>query len=327
MGSSGISAELYLCNSANSAAIRKSLAKGARFVSAALAPTAGLMLLAAGSIGFALNAHAQVYINDKYPITNPGRDGNSLSPPHIDATNECTSHVYVDSFMPKATVRVYLNGSTLIGSATPHTGFWAVPLSVQLHVGDKVTATQTVNGVISAPSAPAVISTMPQTLPTPTVDPKIYACGRIVPVHNLLSGVTVEVTDTTTNTPIGSGYTPNIWGSDWSPVGTSALTAGHQVTAKQTACGNRHSDPSAPATVLTDPMPMASPKLVPPIVGNDTLTIDGVYTGSHIEAANTAVNPAADLGGGFCDFGQCLDGTRAAADRRREHRRHRIAVQ
>jgi hypothetical protein len=89
-----------------------------------------------------------------------------------------------------------------------------------------------------------------------------------VPVHNLLSGVTVEVTDTTANMPIGSGSTPNLWGSDWSPVGTSSLTAGHQVTAKQTACGNRHSDPSSPATVvLPDPTPMASPKLVPPIVG------------------------------------------------------------
>ena len=48
---------------------------------------------------------------------------------------------------------------------------------------------------------------------------------------------------------------------------------------------------------------MASPKLVPPIVGNDTLTVDGVYTGADIEAANIAVNPAADLGGGFSTSG------------------------
>jgi LGFP repeat len=304
MGSSGISAELCLCNNGNFIANVTPRSKVSRLVSAALAPIVGVMVLAAGCIGFAQNGQAQVYINDKYPIRDPGKDGNSLSPPHIAATHECSSHVYVDSFLPKATIRVYLNGTTQIGSATPHTGFWAVPLSVQLHVGDKITATQTVNGVISAASAPAVIDAMPQTLPTPTIDPKIYACGRIVPVHNLLSGVTVEVTDTTANMPIGSGSTPNLWGSDWSPVGTSSLTAGHQVTAKQTACGNRHSDPSSPATVvLPDPTPMASPKLVPPIVGNDTLTIDGVYTGSHIEAANTAVNPAADLGGGFSTSG------------------------
>ena len=59
-----------------------------------------------------------------------------------------------------------------------------------------------------------------------------------------------------------------------------------------------------------------------PIVGNDTLTIDGVYTGSRIEADNTAVNPAADLGAGFSTSGNVWMELRAAADGGREYRRH-----
>ena len=312
MGSSGISAALCLCGNGDSPASGGFLAKGLRPIAeglrpkssrrvptAALSPIAGLIVFAACSIGFVSSGHADIYINKDYPIDNPDRRGNSLSPPHIAATHECSSHVYVDSFLPKATIRVYLNGTTQIGSATPHTGFAAIALTVQLQVNDKVTATQTVNGVTSAHSAPAVIGTMPKTLPTPTIDPKIYACGRIVPVHNLLSGVTVEVTDTTANMPIGSGSTPNLWGSDWRPVGTSSLTANHQVTAKQTACKGNPSDASAPVTVRNDPMPMVDPKLAPPVVGNDTLTIDNVYTGADLAAVNNAVNPPGDLGGGF----------------------------
>ena len=200
MGSSGISAELCLCGNGNS---EIKSARGAGF--SATSSIIGLTVLAACCIGFVSSGQADVYINDRYPISNPARGGNSLSPPHIAATNECSTHVYVDLFIPKATIRVYLNGTTtIIGSATPQTGFAAIPLSQQLQVGDKVTATQTVNGVVSAPSAAAVIDDMPKILPKPTVDPNIYACGRIVPVHGLLSGVTVQVTDETAHAPLGS---------------------------------------------------------------------------------------------------------------------------
>ena len=294
MGSSGISAELYLCVNGNSEI------KSARGASSASSCIVGLTVLGACCIGFVSSGQADVYINDRYPISNPARGGNSLSPPHIAATNECSTHVYVNSFIPKATIRVYLNGTTtIIGSATPQTGFAAIPLSQQLQVGDKVTATQTVNGVVSAPSAAAVIDDMPKILPKPTVDPNIHACGRIVPVRGLLSGVTVQVTDETAHAPLGSGSTPNLWGSDWGPIGTTPLAAGHQVTATQTACKGKPSDASAPATVMGDPMPMVSPKLVPPVVGNDTLTVDSVYTGADLAAVNIAVNPPASLGGGF----------------------------
>jgi hypothetical protein len=74
----------------------------------------------------------------------------------------------VDSFVPKATVKVFLNGTTLIGGPiAPKQGFYAVPLTQALHVGDKITATQTVNGVTSVPSQPMVVGAMPAKLPRP----------------------------------------------------------------------------------------------------------------------------------------------------------------
>ncbi len=256
----------------------------------------GLILVPGLVAGFASTARADIYIDKEYPIT---RDGViELSPPNIEATSDCTTHVYVDSFVPKATIHVYL-GAALIGSATPETGFAAIAVNQQLHPNDTVTATQTVNGVTSAHSQPAVIGALPTTLPTPTVDTKIYACGRVVPIQNLLSGVKVTVTDLATGKQIGSGSTPNLWGSDWVPVGTSALTAGHKISATQTACSDRSNKSSNNAVVLTDQTPMTKPVLVPPIVGNDTVTVNDLYTGALIQARNAAATPPTPLGGGY----------------------------
>ena len=70
-----------------------------------------------------------VYVNPKFPIGGGNTGGRStLSPPVIAAVDECATHVYVVSFMPKATVRVILNGIKVIGTATPRFAFDAVPL-------------------------------------------------------------------------------------------------------------------------------------------------------------------------------------------------------
>jgi hypothetical protein len=232
-----------------------------------------------------------VFINPKFPIVGGNTGGRStLSPPVITAVDNCSTHVFVQSFIPKATVRVYLNGSTLIGSATPHFGFEAIPLTQPLNVGDKLTATQSVNGFVSVPSNPAtIVGSLPATLPMPAVDKHIYACGHIVPVGNLLPGVTVSVNDQSTGgVAIGNGFTPNNWGSNWAPVGTSALTAGHQITATQSACSAPPS-PAAPAQSVNDePTPMFEPKLDPPILGNDAVTLHDLYTGANVEVFDHA---------------------------------------
>jgi len=248
------------------------------------------LLLSCCILALTASASAQdgkVIINPKYPIR--GDNGVNLSPPQVEQTNECAKAVWVDSFVPGAEITVFKGGSTLIGGPfATQFGFAAVPLTVTLATGESITAKQTVNGVTSAPSLPMIVGTMPSTLPAPTIDPNIFACGRIVPVHNLVSGVNVEVTDATTGTPIGAGATPNLWGSDWDPVATSSLVAAHHITARQTSCTG-HISPNAPIVpVKADPAPIPAPVLDTPIVGNDAITAHDLDIGSLFQAYDHA---------------------------------------
>lgn len=251
----------------------------------ASAPVAAIkfvwMLVAVAGLALVAGARADVVINPNFPIRGPS----NLSPPRIAVTNECSTHVYVQSFVPGATIKVYLSGSILIGGPiAPPFGFGAIPLTRALNAGDVVTATQTVNGVNSQPSAPMVVPRMPSTLPPPQVGNDIYACGRIVPVHGLISGVTVEVRDRTTGSVIGNGSTPNDWGIDWDPVLTSPLNAGHMVDARQFACtGVPPSPHSAAVPVNADPSPLPSPVLDPFVVGDNALTAHHLLTGSFVQ--------------------------------------------
>ena len=70
---------------------------------------------------------AKVVINDQWPIQSPS-GASVLSPPHVEPTNQCSKSVYVDSFIPHATITVFLNGLTVIGGPTATDfGFTDVP--------------------------------------------------------------------------------------------------------------------------------------------------------------------------------------------------------
>ena len=238
-------------------------------------------------------ADDKVVINQKFPITNPGTANSNLSPPHIDPTNECAKQVRVDSFVPHATIRVYLKKTPppnqLIGGPyTSFFGFAGIPLTITLHTGDVVLATQTVNGVTSALSAPMVVGKMPNTLPDPDIDPPVYACGQIAPVDKLISGVNVEVQDSTASTIVGTDTTPNIYFSgNWDPVTVSSLDAppkispAHDIRAKQSAClGPPASNFGPSKKVENQPSPFEPPIVEQPIITNDTVTLDNLYTGA-----------------------------------------------
>ena len=235
----------------------------------------------------ALPASAQVPINDRWPIRGP--KGVNLSPPHVEPTNECSRSVYVDSFIPHATIRVFRSGIPISGPFHSQFGFADVPLTQVLHVGDSITATQQVNGVTSAQSAPMIVGKMPSKLPTPTVEARINECGHVVPVHNLVPGVKVEVNDLTASSVIGHGATPNLWGSDWDPVGTSPLVKGHQISAIQSACTGVQSAAAPAVTVPPEPAPLKAPALDTPIVGNDAVTAHDLYIGSILQAFQPGV--------------------------------------
>lgn len=250
-------------------------------------PSAIIRICFAAIVGlcFAASAYADdVYINPRYPIGSDKSPG--LSPPHVHQTNECATHVYVDSFIPKATIKVFRNGSLVGGPYVPKFGFGAIELTTPLKTGDKVTATQTVNGVTSAQSAAMVVGAMPATLPPPTVGPAIYACGRVVPVTGLTSGVTVEVRDDTAAMNIGNGSTPNDWGDNWAPVGTSSLKSGNEIVARQQACTGVMSNYSPKQKVNADPTPFDPPTVDKPIIGNDAITLHKLFTGAEVTASN-----------------------------------------
>jgi hypothetical protein len=245
-----------------------------------------------------ITARAGVYINPRFPIAGGKTEGRTvLSPPVITQVDECARHVYVESFVPKATVRVFLNGGTLIGTATPRFAFEAVPISHVLHTGDKLTATQSVNGSTSLHSTPAtVVGALPATLNAPAVNPTLYACGRVVDVNNLFPGITVSVQDASAgNAAIGASFTPNNWGSHFAPVVTSSLIAAHQITATQSSCATPTSAPAPAQPVLADPSAILAPQLDPPIVGNDAITLHSLYIGADVQILNFAAGIGAGL--------------------------------
>jgi tyrosinase len=240
--------------------------------------------------------------NRDYPISNPSNGAPYLSRPVVEQTNECSVRVKVTSFIPGATIDVYLTATVsgpvspkkLIGGpiAVPVNGM-AVKLTQSLKYGDQVRATQTVNGVTSALSAlPMITGPMLKSLPKPTVDGKnMYACGVIVPVYNLVPGVKVEVFDKTAGgtSPIGTDTVPDDWGSNWDPVLTTQLdappktAAAHEIHAKQTACNGADSGFGPALPVQADPASIPEPGVVSAVKGNTAITLDKLLTGAIVQ--------------------------------------------
>ena len=241
---------------------------------------------------------AQV-INKDLPIK--GDNGQVyLSPPLIEPTGECSTRVKISSFIPGATIHVYLTATVagpvspkkLIGGPTalPVNGM-TVHLTQALKALDELEATQTFLGVTSALSAPMTAGPMLTSLPEPTIDDKnIYACGVIAPVYNLVSGVTVKVFDKTAGgATIGTDSTPDDWGSNWDPVLTSALDAppktspAHDIYAQQSACNGATSSPGPAVAVQPQPPTVNQPDVQSAIVGNNTVTLDKLLTGAIVQ--------------------------------------------
>lgn len=228
------------------------------------------------------------------------REPNNLSPPRVSRPiRECAEAVYVDGFAPGAVVRVYADGVE-VGTSVPHFGFADVDLTQALAVGQSVAATQSIDGVESAPSLdPVVVEAWPPggALPKPDVDDELYECGRVVPVGNLLESCRVKVTEA--GTLRGQAEAPGTW----KPVVTNAgLTKGQPVSAQAFACEGDpareiKSTPADDVAVQPAPDPMQAPKLEPGtvVVGNDAVVLDNLYIG----AAVAVLQGGSTIGGGF----------------------------
>ena len=269
-------------------------------------------------------------IPKQFPIKDPqGRP--TLSPPHIYQTNECATKVYVDSFKPHATINIYLldppNPRKLIGGPVDSFfGHDAIPLTQTLHTNDELEATQTVNGVTSAYSTRMKVGAMPTSLHDPDVLPPFYACGQVVPVDGLVSGVNLEVQDQTAGTIIGADSIPNVYSSDgWDPPTVSPLEAppktspAHEVRAKQSACTGVHSNYGPAKKIDAQPVPCNHPPTVqPPIVGNDAVTVDNLYTGAVVQIYDHSTLESTTLATGSSNSDGLSHPVKASSDIRAE---------
>ncbi|WP_109488503.1 LGFP repeat-containing protein [Occallatibacter savannae] len=229
-------------------------------------------------------------INDRFPIREP----NSLSPPIVGPIGECAKAIHVSGFLPHAIVRVQVNGIQR-ASAQPYFAEADIDLPAPLALNDKVTATQQVLGITSAPSVvPSVASAYPA-LNKPVVGPDLYSCGQIVPANMLNPGTVVDVFRNATPSAIGEGNATQ----PWQPIFTQSLNSGDHITVIQTACPSlptkKLSPVSDPVTVKSSPNPPPAPSVEAYPVGADAVVLDGLFVGANVQVLDNG----APSGNGF----------------------------
>ena len=239
-----------------------------------------------------LRAVDEPRIDPEFPVNEHTISAPIVHPP----IHDCARVVHVSGFMSKALVKVFANGVE-VGKGTSLVGESDIPLSRALVDKESVTATQTVNGVTSDASDPAVPVTRYPKLTTPVVSSEIYACGRAVPVDNLVASTRVQVTDTTAagSPVIGTGETPG----PWFAVPTSSLVKDHFLTAVQTACPDTAPSSSPvtkpPIKVKASPTPVPKPEVDQDAViveGSEAIVLHKLLPGSEIEikAGSTVIS-------------------------------------
>lgn len=241
-------------------------------------------------------------LNDKFPV-----DERNLSPPIVGKPiHECAKVVHVSGFIPHAIVRVYANVIDEVGKKNPYFGEDDIQLTRALKFGEKITATQTVGSVTSLQSYdPVPVGHYPTSLNKPRVGidianpsaPRaVWGCGQVVPVDELVESVHVLAFQD--GGQIGEADAAG----KWQPVGTSKLTAGHQVAARQIACPDLptktiKSPLSDPLTVSSAPSPLPTPSVQKSslVVGNDAVVVEKLFVGAAIDITDHHVH----IGGGL----------------------------
>jgi hypothetical protein len=219
-------------------------------------------------------------LNEEYQI----ETGEQLSIPYIKSPlYTCAQAVFVSGFVPGALVRVFADG-TEIGRETPHLGYAKIELDRPLKQGETVTATQEVNGKESAESLGVTVQEFDGDLPTPVIKHDPIECGHIVNVGNAVSSARIEVFENGSKVgeeaTAGEFESVNIW--------PATFSRGATVRARLVRCTDGPGDEvtgqkSKPATVQPEPSPVTAPNVEPPTVGNDTITLNGLYLGADVD--------------------------------------------
>ncbi len=169
-----------------------------------------------------------------------------------------------------ATVDIFINSASTATGTVEANGTFAIQVTA-LVAGQEVTATQTVAGVPSTPSAPLTVVMMPAPpiITTPIVEGTQAVAGTGVisaTVEVLVDGNAVGTT------------TVNASGT-WSLALASALVAGQEVQAKQTVNGIT-SALSSSVTVVESPPP---PVVTEPVVAGSTMIAGTGSNGATVE--------------------------------------------
>jgi hypothetical protein len=225
-------------------------------------------------------------IHPEFPIKKPDQ----LSPPMIHRPiHECAQAVLVYSFVPHAKVKVYAGGNELIGEAEPDFAFAEIPLMRTLKIGEMISATQTVENMVSMPTLnPVTVSSyLPSVFNKPEVGKDIYDCGVIVPVGDLVESVRVHVM--ADQQKIGQAEAPGTWKAVW----TRPLKEGEKVTAIQIACEEDpqrtiKSPESNPVQVKPAPRPVPAPSVGNVVIGNDKVDLYGLLVGAKVKVYDRA---------------------------------------
>lgn len=203
---------------------------------------------------------------EQFPVE---ENAEHLSPPIVvEPLYACSPAVTVQGFVPEAEITVLVDGNP-VATATSYSPWGQrIELPAQLVEGEVVTATQTFDGVTSAPSAGIMVRSHTEDYPhgfaAPSIRPTpLYACGGAVGVGDLVRGSLLQVSsetllpDGTFDAPTEVGRVNGAGEGQWLFVSPD-FSEGNRVTARFSLCSDT-SPSSLPEIVQPEPSTIPAP--------------------------------------------------------------------
>jgi hypothetical protein len=191
---------------------------------------------------------------------------------------EGSTTVTVTGVILGSRVRIQENGVDLGEAEAPVAGefdFLVPPLSA----GSTITATQELCGEWSAPGTAVVVDPGPRSLPTPTVQPPLFACATAVRVTNLHPGVRVYVYSTMLAGPIGE---KQVFATEADVSVAPMLIAGDEIFAVQRGCGLVSSTSARVPVQAVEELP--APQVSRPLYSCvSAVEVTGVVPGARVD--------------------------------------------
>lgn len=227
------------------------------------------------------------------PFPGGADDPGFISPPYVfDPIYACGTKVGVRSAIYNAKIVVTVNGVAVASTLAknPHFEELTVP---PLNVGDVVEATQELDGVVSAPSAPVTARDhkvdYPAGLPAPAIDPeRVFECANVVAIRNVPSAsIKLFTNDAFPSSGIAS--------TDWTTMfgGKTPFVVGDAFTAEQSLCADTSPRSTKLVKAIAQPATIPAPTFNPPMIyaGQQLTTLETLVHGSLAEVRELTAGP------------------------------------